>query len=353
MKKKETPDFAMQCPIPISKTDKILLAHGSGGLLTHQLIQKVFLPAFQSELLNVQHDGAIFTIDNQRLAFTTDSYVVQPIFFPGGDIGKLAVNGTVNDLSVCGAKPLYISTSFIIEEGFPMEDLYKIVKSIKAAAQASNVEIVTGDTKVVEHGKGDKIFINTSGIGKVYDGIEISPGRVCKGDVIILSGSIADHGIAILAAREELGFETTIESDTASLNELVENILICSKDVHMMRDPTRGGLSSALNEIAEASQLGIEIDENKIPIKEEVKGACELLGFDPLYIANEGKLLVFVPKKDAENVLRVMRLQRLGKDAVIIGGMVEDHPGVVVMKTLIGSKRIVDMLSDDQLPRIC
>ncbi len=346
-----TPGFS--CPILKSEYDKILLAHGGGGSLSHQLISKMFLPQFDNELLYAQHDSAIFTVGKNKFAFTTDSYVVQPIFFPGGNIGDLAVNGTINDLTVSGAKPLYISAAFIIEEGLPIEDLWKIVLSMKEAAHKAGVQIVTGDTKVVEHGKGDKIFINTSGIGIVEEGINISPKNCKEGDVIILNGSIADHGVAIMSAREGLTFETEIISDTAPLNDLIGSVLSVSKNVHVMRDPTRGGVASTLKEIAMTAQMGIEIDEAKIPIKEEVKGACEILGLDPLYIANEGKVILFVAKEDAEKVLLEMKKHPLGKESRIIGKVTKEHTGIVVMKTIIGSTRVVEMITGEQLPRIC
>jgi hydrogenase expression/formation protein HypE len=353
MEEKEKQNISLQCPIPIKDYDKILLAHGGGGRLTFDLIQKIILPYLKNEILEPLHDGAVIKIGDQKIAFTTDAYVIQPIFFPGGDIGDLAVNGTVNDLAMCGAKPLYISLSLIIEEGFEIENLQKIISSIKSASEKAGVQVVTGDTKVVERGKGDKIFINTSGIGIVYENVNISSKNCKLGDKIILSGSIAEHGIAILSAREGLEFETTIKSDTAPLNKLVEKIFSFTKNIHMMRDPTRGGISSALNEIAESAKIGIEIDETKLLIKEEVKGACELLGFDPLYVANEGKMLVFVPEDEASAVLEIMRAYPLGIEAEIIGTVTSNHQGTVLMKTTIGSKRIVDMLSGEQLPRIC
>ncbi|RJP66228.1 MAG: hydrogenase expression/formation protein HypE [Ignavibacteriales bacterium] len=344
---------SFNCPVPIGNYKKILLAHGSGGRLTNELIKNLFLPSFNSEILNQLHDGAVINLNSKKIAFTTDSYVVQPIFFPGGDIGKLAVYGTVNDLSVCGAKPLFISLSFIIEEGLPVEVLCKIVQSIKEASDECKVKVVTGDTKVVEKGKGDNIFINTSGIGEMYDGVEISPARCRNGDVVILNGFIAEHGMSIISSREDIGFETKIKSDCAPLNSLVEDILKATEDIHVMRDPTRGGLSSALNEIAEAGKCGIEIIEEKIPVSEEVKGACELLGFDPLYVANEGKILVFVPEKDSEKVLYAMKKNKYGEHSEIIGKVTNEFPGKVILKTSIGSRRIVDMLSGEQLPRIC
>ena len=345
--------FSLNCPIPISDYEKVLLAHGGGGTLSHQLIQKMFFSQFDNPLLNQEHDGAIFEIAGTRFAFSTDSYVVQPIFFPGGNIGELAVNGTVNDLSMCGAKPLYISCGFIIEEGFPIKELWEVVLAMKNAAEKANVQIVTGDTKVVDKGKGDKIFINTSGIGVIQNDVHISPANCKVGDAIIVNGNIADHGIAIMSARENLSFETSIKSDCAPLNSLVENMLAVSKNIHVLRDPTRGGVASALNEIAQKANVGILIEEDKIPIREEVKGACELLGFDPLYIANEGKLLAFVAEEDAEKVLFEMKKHTFGKDSAIIGRVTNENLKTVIMKTSIGSKRIVDMLSGEQLPRIC
>jgi len=343
----------LSCPIPKSEYEKVLLAHGGGGKLTHQLIEKIFVSQFNNKFLDEQNDSAIFNIGDSKLAFTTDSYVVQPIFFPGGNIGELAVNGTINDLAVAGAKPIYLSTGFIIEEGLPFEDLWKIVVSMKEAADKAGVKIVTGDTKVVERGKGDQVFINTSGVGVVYENVNISPNNCKPGDLIILSGKVGDHGIAIMSARERLDFETEILSDTAPLNGLVETMIHSSHNIKMMRDITRGGLSSTLNEIASSANIGIEIEENQISINEQVIGACEILGLDPLYIANEGKLVAFVDPNDAEKVLNSMRNHEFGIDSKIIGKIVEDHPKRVVMKTSIGSKRIVDMISGEQLPRIC
>ena len=346
-------NFNLNCPIPISDYEKVLLAHGGGGTLSHQLIQKMFFSQFNNPLLNQEHDGAIFEIGGTRFAFSTDSYVVQPIFFPGGNIGELAVNGTVNDLSMCGAKPLYLSCGFIIEEGFPMNELWEVVLAMKNAAEKANVQIVTGDTKVVDKGKGDKIFINTAGIGIIQNDVQISPANCKVEDVILLNGYIADHGIAIMSARENLSFETSIKSDCAPLNSLVEKILAVSKNIHVLRDPTRGGVASALNEIAQKANVGILIEEDKIPIREEVKAACELLGFDPLYIANEGKLLAMVAEEDAGKVLNEMKKHPYGKDSTIIGKVTAENLKTVIMKTSIGSKRIVDMLSGEQLPRIC
>jgi hydrogenase expression/formation protein HypE len=343
----------LACPLPISDYKNVLLAHGGGGKLTHQLIQKIFLNQFRSQLLAPLHDGAIIGVDGGRLAFTTDAYVVNPIFFPGGNIGELAVNGTVNDLAMCGAKPQYLSAAFIIEEGLPMEDLWRIVVSMQEAASKAQVDLVTGDTKVVDRGKGDKIFITTSGIGNVINGVNISPTRATPGDNIIINAPIGVHGIAIMSVREGLEFETKVESDTAALNGLVEEMLGACKDIHVLRDATRGGIASVLNEIAESANMGISITENRIPITEEVRGACEILGLDPLYIANEGVLVAFVPQERAQSVLSIMRSHPLGGKSEIIGKVVAEHPGSIVMRSNIGGSRVVDMLSGEQLPRIC
>jgi len=333
------------------KGKKVLLAHGSGGRLAHQLI-KSFVKKFANLTLAKLDDSAVLKFKD-KLAFTTDSYVVDPIYFPGGDIGKLAVNGTVNDLAMVGARPLYLTASAIIEEGFPLIELERIVDSMDRAARAAGVEIVAGDTKVVEKGGADKIFINTSGIGLIDSGIDISSKNARIGDKIILSGTIGDHGIAILGARERFDFRTRVKSDSQPLNGLVCEILKASKKIHTLRDPTRGGLATALNEIAEQSGVGIEIEEEKIPVKEEVKGACEMLGFDPLYIANEGKLVAFVPEMDCPKILNVMRNNRYGRDAQTIGRVVAKHKGRVVVRTNVGGERVLDMLTAEQLPRIC
>ena len=332
---------------------EIVLAHGSGGKMSHRLIEKIILPAFRNIHLEALHDGAIFTINDAKLAFSTDSYVVQPIFFPGGDIGKLAIHGTVNDLAMCGARPLYLSAAFIIEEGFPMEDFHRVVQSMREAALAAGVSLVTGDTKVVDRGKGDQIFVNTSGIGLVPPEVDIHPARAELGDKIMVSGEIAVHGIAIMSVREGLEFETEIASDTAPLHGLVEAMFAASKNIHVLRDPTRGGVTSALSEIAESAHVGIRLDEASLPISEEVKGACEILGLDPLYVANEGKLLAVLPAADVDRVLAAMRAHPLGQKSAVIGTVVADHPGMVTMKTHIGGTRVVDMLSGEQLPRIC
>jgi len=343
----------VSCPIPLSDYPQVLLAHGGGGKLTHQLIQKMFAPQFSNSLLNPLHDGAVFSLNGSRLAFSTDSYVINPIFFPGGTIGDLAVNGTVNDLAMCGARPLYLSAAFIIEEGMMMNDLWRVVVSMQEAARTAGVQLITGDTKVVDRGKGDKIFINTSGLGVIGNGIDIQPGRAKPGDSIILNGPIAVHGIAIMSVREGLEFETEIKSDTAALNGLVDVILKAGKDVHVLRDPTRGGVASALNEIAESANVGIAMREDSIPVTDEVRGACEILGLDPLYAANAGKLLAFVSPEATEKTLAAMRAHPLGHDSVVIGNVVSEHPRLVMMKSQIGGSRVVDMLSGEQLPRIC
>jgi hydrogenase expression/formation protein HypE len=341
------------CPLPITDYKEIVLAHGSGGKLSHQLISKMIVPQFANELLAPMHDGAIFSLGEARVAFSTDSYVVSPIFFPGGDIGKLAVHGTVNDLAMCGAKPLYLSVGFILEEGTPMEDFWRIVQSMRAAADEAGVQLVTGDTKVVDRGKADQIFINTAGIGLVPEGVNIHPARARPGDKVIISGPIAVHGIAIMSVREGLEFETEIASDTAALNGLVSDLLGACNDVHVLRDPTRGGVTSGVTEIAQSAGVGIVLNETSIPISEEVKGACEILGLDPLYVANEGKLIAIVAPEEAEAALAAIQGHPLGKGAAMIGEVTSEHPGFVVMKTRVGGTRVVDMLSGEQLPRIC
>jgi len=341
------------CPVPAATRDKIVLGHGSGGQLSANLLRDVFLPLFSNPVLDRLDDQAVLEIGGCRLAFTTDSFVVKPLFFPGGDIGSLAVHGTVNDLAMGGALPLYLSAGFIVEEGFPVETLRRIAGSMAEAAAAAGVTVVTGDTKVVERGKGDGVFINTTGIGVVPWGVSLSGNRARPGDVVILSGSIGDHGTAIMASREGLEFETTIVSDSAPLHRLVADMLAVSRKVRCLRDPTRGGLSSALNEIAGQSGVSIEIEEKRIPVREEVRGACELLGLDPLYVANEGKLVAIVGQKDADDVLAAMRLNPRGEGAEIIGVVGAASPGLVTMRTAFGSSRIVDLLPGDQLPRIC
>jgi len=335
------------------KTDKILLDHGSGGRISHRLISDLMLPVFDNPILSALNDGAIFEIEGMRLAFSTDSYTVDPIFFPGGNIGDLAIYGTVNDIAMCGAIPIYLSVGLIIEEGFSMSDLNKILKEMGKAARKAQVTIVTGDTKVVPNGAVDRIFINTSGIGRIPDDIDVASYNAKAKDKIILSGTIADHGVTILTQREGLSFESTVTSDTAPLSHMVQQIFATSKDIHVLRDPTRGGVGTTLNEIAEKSEVGIKIYEGTIPIKREVAGICELLGFDPLYLANEGKLLAFVSPEHSDRILSAIKANSYGKDASIIGEVVDDHQGKVLMQTQIGGTRIVGMLAGDQLPRIC
>jgi hydrogenase expression/formation protein HypE len=332
--------------------DSILLAHGSGGKLSHELVEKKFLPFLANPALSRLDDSAVFEASG-RMAFTTDGYVVNPIFFPGGDIGKLAVCGTVNDLAMNGASPLYLSLSAIIEEGFLLSDLERIVQSIKKAAEEAEVSIIAGDTKVVNRGQADKLFITTSGVGTIPAGVDISGANARAGDKVLLSGTIGDHGIAIMSQREGLKFSMTLESDCAPLNKLVSQMLDISSGIHCLRDPTRGGLATTLNELARQSNVGIAIEETKIPMKEEVKAACELLGLDPVYVANEGKLVAIVEPADADKILARMRKNSYGRDATIIGRVTKEHPGKVVMKTKLGPSRIVDMLSGELLPRIC
>ena len=342
------------CPAPTESSDTVQLAHGGGGRLTQKLIESVFVPALRNPALEVLHDGAILSLPPGRIAFSTDSYVINPIFFPGGDIGSLAVHGTVNDLAMCGARPLHFSAGFILEEGLPLSDLRRIVASMGRAAAEAGVTVVTGDTKVVDRGKGDGIFINTAGIGIVPEGVEIAPTRARAGDLVLVNGEIAVHGIAIMSVRQGLQFETEMVSDSASLHELVAAALeVAGSHVHVLRDPTRGGVASALNEIATAAGVSIELEERSIPVNEAVQGACELLGFDPLYVANEGKCLAIVAPSHAKAVLDAWRRHPLGKDAAIIGQVREEPRGRLVLHTRIGARRIVDMLSGEQLPRIC
>jgi hydrogenase expression/formation protein HypE len=370
--------LGLQCPIPISEYPTITMAHGGGGRMTQMLIERMFMPAFANPFLEALHDGAILPIHaggDPRLAFTTDSFVITPRFFPGGDIGSLSVHGTVNDLAMCGARPLALSAGFILEEGLPMEELWCIVQSMQAAAQAVGVPVVTGDTKVVDRGRGDGIYINTTGLGTIPPGVDISPRRARPGDRILINGPIAMHGIAVMSVREGLEFETTLESDAASLHNLVARILgVQSANqrinestegqpeipdgrraslIHVLRDPTRGGVASALNEIAAQARVGIRLWESSIPIGDAVRGACEILGLDPLYVANEGKCIAIVAEEAAEAVLGAMRADPMGREAAIIGQVVEEHPGRVTMRSRIGGWRIVDMLTGEQLPRIC
>ena len=345
------------CPLPIFDHKQIVLGHGSGGKLTADLIDKVFLPAFRNPVLDKLDDQAVLTIGDARVAFTTDSFVVTPIFFPGGDIGRLAVHGTVNDLAMSGAQPLYLSAAFILEEGLPVDDLRRIVESMRAMAAEAGVQFVTGDTKVVDRGKGDQIFINTTGIGIIPPGVNISADRARPGDAILLSGYLGDHGMAIMSQREGLEFEGAIESDCASLHTLVAAMLAAPADapdfIHCLRDPTRGGAATTLNEIAKRAKVGMLLNERAIPVRESVRGACEVLGLDPLYVANEGKLLAVVRADMAEAVLAQMHAHPLGHDAAIIGEVVADHPGMVLMKTEVGGTRVLDVMFGEQLPRIC
>ena len=335
------------------KNGHVDLSHGSGGRAMAKLIESLFVKHFDNELLRQGNDQALFNIEAGRMVMSTDSHVITPLFFPGGDIGSLAVHGTVNDVAMSGAKPLYLSAGFILEEGFPLRELEKIVISMAAAAKQAGTPVITGDTKVVERGKGDGVFINTCGIGVVPSGVNISGDLACAGDVIILSGSIGDHGVAIMSSRENLQFATTITSDSAAVHSLVSDMLNVTKEIHCLRDPTRGGLATSLNELATQSAVGMVIDEQKIPIKAEVKAACEILGLDPLYVANEGKLVCICPAEHAEALIVAMQQNPLGKDAAIIGQVISDENHFVQMSTAFGGQRIVDWLAGEQLPRIC
>jgi hydrogenase expression/formation protein HypE len=345
------PNFQMTCPVPISDYPTILMGHGGGGKLTHQLIERMFFTAYGNSALAARHDGAVLNVSGVKLAFTTDSYVVNPLFFPGGDIGKLAITGTINDLAMCGARATYLSVGFILEEGLPMQTLWQIVQSIQKVAYETGVQIVTGDTKVVDRGKGDGLYINTAGIGTVTYNHRISPANVHSGDVILLSGDIGRHGMAIMAAREGLAFESVIESDCAPLVDPVFKLLDAGIEVHCLRDLTRGGLASALVEIAGDSCHHIHIDEAAIPVSEEVRGACEILGLDPMYVANEGRFIAFVPSSCVDHAFSILREAR--SDAATIGQVQSSSDGVVTMRSSIGATRIVDMISGEQLPRIC
>jgi len=342
----------LTCPVPLPVKDMVVLGHGSGGRLSAELMQSIFLPAFENPVLARLDDQAIVEVNGLRLAMTTDSFVVKPLFFPGGDIGSLAVHGTINDLAMGGAKPLFLSAAFILEEGLSIDVLRRVVNSLHAAARKAGVEIVTGDTKVVEKGSGDQLFINTTGIGLVPNGLQLSADRARPGDKVLLSGSIGEHGITILAQREGLEFESPVESDSVALYELVADMLRGSNEIRCMRDPTRGGLSSTLNEIAEKSRVRIQLEESAIPIRDEVRGACEMLGLDPLYVANEGKLIAIVAPDAADAVLQAMKANPLGRNAQLIGVVAEGSP-LVTIRTALGTSRMVDMLAGDQLPRIC
>lgn len=342
------------CSLPIINHKQIVLGHGSGGKLTADLVANVFLPAFANPILDKLDDQAVLQVNGSRLAFTTDSFVVTPIFFPGGDIGTLAVNGTVNDLAMCGAKPLYLASAFILEEGLPADDLRRVVGSMRLASQAAGVMLVTGDTKVVNRGKGDKIFITTTGIGLLDEATHISGDLARPGDKILVSGFVGDHGMAIQSCRENLDFEGSIESDCAPLNALVSTMLEGGpSNIHCLRDPTRGGVATTLNEIAACSKVGMNLIEHAIPIRDSVRGACEILGLDPLYVANEGKLLAVVAPEAADDILQRMRKHPLGAESAVIGEVVAEHPGMLLMKTGIGGTRVLDVMFGEQLPRIC
>ncbi len=346
-------EFSASCPVPVSNYAEVVLAHGGGGALTRQLVEGTIVPALSNPILDALNDSAVLDLNGLRLAFTTDSYVVHPCFFPGGDIGSLAVSGTINDLVMCGARPLYISLSLILEEGFPMDDLRRIICSVQKQADAAGVSVVTGDTKVVDNGSGDGIYINTSGIGVVDSAIVISPLRVRPGDSVIVSGDIGRHGIAVMSAREGLELERPIESDVAALDRPIKALIEGGVDVHCLRDPTRGGLATSLVEIAEQAGVEVNIDEARVPISDEVRGVCEILGFDPFYVACEGRFVAFVPKSEQERVLEIIRRESHSSNASIIGTVREARSGIVTCNTVIGGTRVLDMLSGEQLPRIC
>ncbi len=341
------------CPLPLRDYPRIVLGHGSGGRLSAELIRHLFVPLLANDALSALNDQALLEVEGVRLAFTTDSFVVQPLFFPGGSIGSLAVHGTINDLAVSGARPLFLSAGFILEEGLAMDALGQVVTDMARAAQAAGVQVVTGDTKVVEQGKGDGLFVNTAGIGVVPSDVHISADRARPGDVILLNGTVGDHGMAIMSVREGLAFETELVSDSAPLHTLVAAMLEVTRDIHCLRDATRGGLAAVLNELAEQSNVGMVLEEAAVPVKPSVQAACEMLGLDPLYVANEGKLVAIVPREHADAVLAAMRAHPLGREAAIVGEVVEEHAGMVVARTTIGAQRVVDMPLGEILPRIC
>ncbi len=348
------PSFdAWTCPVPLNNYPNIVMGHGAGGRMTNDLIRHLFAAEFKNPVLGQMADSATIPVSGERLAFTTDSFVVSPLFFPGGDIGELAVNGTVNDLAMSGAAPLYLSAGFILEEGLPMETLGRVVHSMARACNEAGVQIAAGDTKVVNKGHGDGLYINTSGIGAIAPAIQIGPTRAEPDDVLLVSGTLGDHGIAVMSVREGLRFETEIRSDTQPLHRLVQSMLAAAPGIHCLRDLTRGGLAAVLNELAEASKVGVEFDETKVPVKGAVLAACEMLGLDPLFIANEGKLAAFVPEAQADKCLAAMRQHPYGQDAAIIGRVVSDHAGLVVAKTSVGGTRVVDLPAGELLPRIC
>jgi hydrogenase expression/formation protein HypE len=343
----------LSCPVPHADYDSILLAHGGGGTLMHRLIERIFRPAFGNRFLDQRHDGAVVPLGGQRLAFTTDSYVVRPLFFPGGDIGTLAVNGTVNDLAMCGARPLFLSAGFILEEGLPVDTLRRVVESMHRAAETAGVHVVTGDTKVVDRGKGDGLYVNTAGVGVIEHELTVAPASVRPGDAVLLSGDIGRHGMAVMAVREGLDFESAITSDCAPVASAALALLEAGLEVHCLRDLTRGGLASALVEIAEAAGLTVHVREKAIPVQEEVRGACEILGLDPLYVANEGRFIAFLPADQAESALAVLHAHPPAEGACVIGTVQAGTEGLVTMTGMIGTSRVIDMLSGEQLPRIC
>jgi hydrogenase expression/formation protein HypE len=346
-------DFNSACPLPISRYPRVLMAHGGGGKLMHQLLEEVFGKAFSNPILDTRHDSATFEVPSCKLAMTTDSYVVRPIFFPGGDIGSMAVHGTVNDLAMSGARPLYLTSAFILEEGLPMETLWRVVCSMRDAAKQCGVQIVTGDTKVVDKGKGDGLFINTSGVGIVKHEQKIAPQNVQPGDTVIVSGDLGRHGMAVMAVREGLQFESAIESDSAPVHEVVLELLDAGIEIHCLRDLTRGGLADALNEIAAAARVKITVEQETIPVREDVRAACEMFGLDPLHVANEGRFVAFVAAKDAERALKIMRGHKVAAHSALIGKIAEKSAPLVILKSSLGASRILDMPSGEQLPRIC
>jgi hydrogenase expression/formation protein HypE len=345
--------FEPTCPLPVSAKNTVQLAHGGGGRLMQELIQDVFVRAFHNPMLDSLHDGASWPVEKGTLAFTTDSYVVRPLFFPGGDIGSLAVNGTINDLAMCGAKPLYLSVGFILEEGLSMEVLQRVVRSMAEAARVASVPIVTGDTKVVDRGKGDGIFINTSGVGLIPAGVRVLPTRIQSGDAILVSGDLGSHGVAVLSVREGLTFDGNVESDSAPLHDVVADLIDSGIELHCLRDLTRGGLASVLNELAVAAKVGMRVEESAILVREPVRGACELLGLDPLYVANEGRFVAMVPATQAEAALTAMRRHKAARQAAHIGTVTNHDHSTVVLRTVVGTHRVLDLLSGEQLPRIC
>jgi hydrogenase expression/formation protein HypE len=346
-------DGLLSCPAPLSHRDIVQLAHGGGGTLTARLIETLFTPAFSNPYLDALGDGAVVTVGSERLAFTTDSFVVKPLFFPGGDIGSLAVHGTVNDLAMCGAEPLFLSAGLVLEEGLPMGDLERVVTGMAEACRRVGVSLVTGDTKVVDRGKGDGIYVNTSGIGRLRAGVAVGPDRAREGDAVLVSGPVGDHGIAVMAAREGIDFETELLSDSGPVVAPVLALLDAVPDTHVLRDPTRGGLATALAEVAVSSKVGIRLEEGAVPVRDEVRGACELLGFDPLYVACEGRFVAVVPGEQADEALAAVGACPGGEGARLVGQVVAEDPGRLVLRTRIGSHRVLERLSGEQLPRIC